>query len=57
MDEKAELKKMIANNNETLSLLKKRLERKGVKEPEKDIVYEMFKNACRLLEIETEERG
>ena len=42
--------KIKKNNHETLVLLRKKLIEKGVKDPEKDIIYEMFKNACFLLE-------
>lgn len=47
--------KIIENNKETLSLLRKKLIENGIKEPEKDIIYEMFKNACYLLKFELEE--
>lgn len=45
------------NNTESLKLLKEKLLNEGVKEPEKDLIYEMFNNACKLLEIELTQRG
>jgi aspartyl/asparaginyl beta-hydroxylase (cupin superfamily) len=45
-------KKIKENNDETLKLLRKKLINEGVKNPEKDVIYEMFSNACKLLEME-----
>ena len=51
------IKTIKKNNSENLELLKKILIKNGIKEPEDDVVYEMYDNACKLLETEIIEMG